>query len=447
MKLIIGNHVEESITKLNTDDRIFPQRAFWMADEGDIVILSDYPNKEFLDYVSSVRDINAEKIKIFIVPSEKYDGRHFDTSGLLNEDFLEAIKTEKLEDVKEVLTFWHSLNVAKFIKLVGLTSVFQGYDFFSQNGVEFVNSKATFRALSSAAKIKTPEGAACLTKEEAFITIKELFSNNHVLMVKQVHNGAGVGNEIIAKEGIDKDLKGKGAKFVKYLRGDDHSIKEYLNERWPWASNNGSRTVVIEVLEEKVLTLYAEFLSNDDELILGGLGSLGYEDDRLMVESAPLRNVPQYLMDELISEGRRLANIYRDIGYRGFLSADAILTPENEIIFTEMNCRIGGSLHIYEAIANYLVRANDEPIRTVTQHHSPITWKIGRLEEVFKTISACGVAYNKETRKGVIIALPIMLEVGGFLSFCVVYENEDEHREYLIILNDAFSSQPIKEKI
>lgn len=439
MRLIIGNHTEEKITKLNTDDRIFPHRAFWIAEEGDIVILSDAPNKEFINYVSRLRDINVSKINTHIVPSEKYNGRHFDTSGLLNDNFIDTIKKENLHEIDEIITFWPSLNIAKFIEKVGLSSVFQGFDFFLQNGIEFANSKANFRALAAAAKIKIPKGVVCHTKEEAYLTIIEFFKKNSIIMVKQIHNGGGAGNEILIKSAINKNLTDKGARYIKSIDGNDKSIEEYLDDRWNWASNNDSRPVIIEAFKENTLTLYAEFYASDKGVDITGLGSLGYVGNRLMEETAPLRDIQKEKVDELISEGKRLAHVYRDIGYRGYLSADAILTNKEEIVFTEMNCRIGGSLHIYDSIANKLVKAEDTSVRTVTQHHAPLNWNIGSLDSVLRKLSDHGINYNKDKRKGIIITFPIMSEKGGFLSFCVVYENDKEHKEYLDKMDAIFN--------
>lgn len=137
--------------------------------------------------------------------------------------------------------------------------------------------------------------------------------------------------------------------------------------------------------------------------------------------------------------GERLAKIYHGIGYRGYLSADAIIDKNGELTFTEVNARVSGSLHIYDSIGRRVVETTRIPERTVVQYHSPLHWVSVDFNEFLTATEELGCLYDPEARKGVLISLPILQEVGGFVSFCIVYENENEVQETYKKLDAKFS--------
>lgn len=78
----------------------------------------------------------------------------------------------------------------------------------------------------------------------------------------------------------------------------------------------------------------------------------------------------------MVSEGLRLAEFYQYLGYRGYLSTDALYDKCENIWFTEVNARIGGSPHIYDGIAKRVVQADETPRRIITQFLFNPDWKL-----------------------------------------------------------------------
>ncbi|CUB11030.1 biotin carboxylase [Bacillus cereus] len=426
MKILIGNHIEDSILKMNSDDRIFSQRVLWFAHDGDIIILSTEPDRDFLKYVTSLTGVDPSTLRFYILPKGRYFGKHFDQYALDDENFIKSFPKD-LKDVTNIFSMWDSPAVVRFAEKIGLSERLPGIKFFSQYGIELVNNKAYFRALSAAADIPVANGEVCHDIKEAELAIEQILSTSEAVLVKQAHNGAGVGNQLVLKNS-NVEIDHVGAKHVHYLSSSPNAVKEYLEQRWDWASVNGKRPVVIEEFKANSQTIYAEFYADEMGVRHTQAGRLGYTGHRLIKEVAPLRNINNDIRMKLLIYGERLANLYHSIGYRGYLSADAVVDEEGDLIFTEMNARVGGSLHVYDSIASRVVKVSENPERTVVQYHSPNTWKTVNFEEFFNILNDLGCYYDHKTRKGVILSLPIIPEVGGYISFCIVYETESEER-------------------
>ncbi|MFT8320315.1 MAG: hypothetical protein ABF649_05355 [Bacillus sp. (in: firmicutes)] len=426
MKIIIGNHIEHSILKMSSDDRIFSHRAIWFAEDGDVIILPDEPNIDYLKYVTSLTGVNFESLQVFVPPNNRYNGKHFDPYSLTDDKFIDKL-TFNFEKVKYIFPLWPSPAIARFAEKLNLEDRLIGIDFISQNGVELVNNKAYFRVFATTAGIPIARGEVCHVIEDAHIALKSLLKKKGAVMVKQAHNGAGVGNELVIND-FNLDTNHVGARNLYRLSSEEKTIENYLNKRWDWASVQGKRPVVIEEYIPNSQTIYAEFFSDDSGVHNTGSGRLGYTNQRLVQEIAPLRGIPEKSLSQLLTYGKKLAYFYNQIGYRGYLSADALIDESGKVIFTEMNARVGGSLHIYDSIAKRVVKTSDYPERTVAQYHSPSHWDPVNFQAFISTIEKLGIKYDPVERKGVLLSLPIIPEVGKFASFCIVYENVDEEK-------------------
>lgn len=438
MKIIIGNHIEHSILKLSNDDRKFSQRVLWFAEEGDMIILSAKPDEAFLDYVCSMTGVNPSSLIFHVPPHGGSKGKHFNPYGLTDEEFLASLSKDlKDRDVSEILPLWPSPAIARFAILLGLSDRLSGTNFFLQNGVELVNNKANFRAFFTTAGLPIAPGEVCQGIMDAELAIGRLLPNTGAVMVKQVHSGAAAGNELVVlNSNIEVDHV--GARNVHKLDNCTGAIREYLEERWDWASVGGKRPVVIEEFKPKSQTIYAEFLADELGVHYTGSGRLHYTGGRLTQETAPLRGVTNEVRSKLLMYAERASIFYHAIGYRGYLSADAIVDEEGELIFTEMNARISSSLHLYDSIARRIVDVDRDPERTVFHCQSPNNWAPLGLTEFLSAVEEIGCIYDPELRKGVIVHLPILLDVGRSVAFCIVYETESEKQEIYMKLDTRF---------
>lgn len=430
MRILIGNHIDDSL-RTQKDQRAFTQRIFWFARSGDIVLLSCAPDPHFLSYVGGLMGFEPSTLGVHVVPPGRFDGRLFDPDSLADEELTGRIARDLRGrgDVSEIFSLWPSAQVAELAERLGLAARLRGAKFFAQQGDELANNKCNFRAFAAASGVPIADGAVCRTPSHAARVMRRLLASGAV-MVKQAHNAAALGNQLVwAGEQPPEVLSGAGHRHR--LSGLD-GVEAYLDERWSWASAGGRFPVVIERFVPRARTLYAEFHADDAGVSHTEAGSLGFSEGRLVEEQVPLRGFSPGVHERLIALGGKLAQTYRAVGYRGYMSADAILDDADNLVFTEMNARIGGSLHLYQAIAHHIVDVRRAPERTVVQYVTPREWKLRSAEHFLSVAAEVGVAYDSRTRRGVIVAMPLAGEPGaGGLLYCIVYAEPGEPREVM----------------
>lgn len=424
MRILIANHIENSLL-MQKDMRMFVQRIFWFAQAGDVIILPCQPDEEFLNYVIHFLGIERNSLTICSLSSNEHDERLFDSLALLDKNFLKSLK-KICHDVKEILALWPSSQIARFAKALDLVDAFQGIDFFLNAGDELANSKSHFRAFASSIKCKISPGAVCRTRNEAESIMRELLEKYPAIVIKQIHNGGGAGNQIVyLTPQIDSDKVGMGTNFN--LSGDIKRIGEYLDERWDWATCKGRFPVIIESYIPNGKTVYSEYYISDKDVSHLACGALNYTKGKLTLESTPLYWLPKNIFDKLVDEGLRLAEFYQYLGYRGYLSADALYDESENIWFTEVNARIGGSPHIYDGIAKRVVQVDAAPKRVVTQFLFNPDWKLDNTRIILQEFQNSGLAYHPQARKGIVLATPaVHFEAAKPFLFCIVHEEKED---------------------
>ena len=434
MRIFIANHVDPSLL-LQADQRAFVQRVFWFVQDHDLVVLPAPLDEDFLIYVTNLMGVDARTIKVHITAAGRFERRLFDPDTLTEERLLSSVAADAV-GVTEIFPLWPSAQVAEFAARIGLSHAFPGAPFFGQQGDELANNKGSFRAFAAAAGIPINEGAVCRTKEHAESVLRRLLDKG-AAMVKQAHNHAGNGNELVILG--DDAASHAGFNGIKRLQ-TPADARRYFDERWEWASVHNRYPVVIERFQPASRAIYAEFRATNSGVSLSATGSLGYTNGKLVEETIPLRDVSVDVLARLVHHGSRLAHIYQSFGYRGCLSADAVVDGDGNLVFTEMNARVGASLHLYERVGYQIVDVWRRPERSVVQYVTGKHWKIPSLTAFIDTSKELGLAYDSKTRKGVIVTMPMAGEAGrgGFL-FCIAYENENEARSAYQRLEERFT--------
>lgn len=447
MRILIGNHIDPAVRDRG-DLRAWTQRVVWFARDGDVIVLSDEPDQPFLTYATSLTGVNPESLRILVPPAANHGGRLLDPEGLTSAAFLRTVRDvlgeTGLDRVDEVFALWPSAHVSRFAAALGVGDRFPGAGFFAQSGGEVGNNKATFRALAAGAGVPIPAGAVCRSRSEAVAATADLLDSSDAVVVKQAHNGAGVGNQLLLR---DASLASDhvGARHLHHLAGGDPgAIEEYWTQRWDWASAQSRFPVVIEEFTPHTVSVYSEHYATDDGTRPTEMGTLHYVGRRLSHQVVPLHGVEENVRKRLLHGGTRLAEIYRALGYRGHLSADAIVTTDGRVVFTEVNAQVSGSLHIYQEIAHHVVGVTADPQRSVVEYHVPPTWAVADFATFLAAVDELGCAYDPDTRTGVIVSMPAIPLVAGLAQFvfCIAYGTDAERQMMFDRLNSRFATVP-----
>ncbi|GLY30447.1 hypothetical protein [Kineosporia sp. NBRC 101731] len=450
MRILIGNHIDPSIRE-RTDMRAWTQRVLWFAHPGDLILLCCQPDAGFLEYALVHTGVPRAELTIIVAPAGTWGNKVLDPMSLENPDLIAEVRAtlgpSGTATVDEIFALWPSASVARFADAIGISAQFPGAAFFAQGGGELGNNKANFRALAAAAGVRIPVGRVCRSQVEAVAATNALLerSGDRAVMVKQAHNGAGVGNQLLVRDPrllVDH----VGARHLHHLAPGTSGVEAYWRERWSWASTNGRWPVVIEEFAVNASAVYSEHYASDDGTHPTETGHLIYVARRLSHQVVPLSpDVPEQTRTALLDGGARLAEAYRAFGYRGYLSADALVLPDGQVVFTEVNAQVSGSLHIYQTIAHQIVDVNAEPRRSVVEYHVPPTWVVPSFDTFLTALDDLDLRYDDVTRSGVIVSMPaIPLTPGAPVQFvfCIAYDPAVGYEESFGRLDERFAAIP-----
>ncbi|MFC9755258.1 hypothetical protein [Streptomyces sp. NPDC056921] len=449
MRILIGNHIDPSIRERG-DMRAWTQRLLWFARPGDLLILCCEPDTAFVDYALAHTGVKREELTVLTTPSGAWGDRLLDPASLTVPAFVDRVRSvlgpAGAGAVSEVFALWPSAAVARLADVLGVADRFPGAAFFGQGGGEIGNNKANFRALAAAAEVPILPGRVCRSRTEAIEATDALLERSApgAVMVKQAHNGAGVGNQLLVRD-AEMAVDHVGARHLHHLTPGPNGVAAYWAERWPWASGEGRWPVVIEEFAPGADAVYSEHYASDEGTRATEAGRLLYVGRRLSHQVVPLGSVTEPARAALLDGGARLAEAYRAFGYRGHLSADALVLPDGSVVFTEVNAQVSGSLHIYQAIAHGIVDIVAEPARQVVEYHVPPTWAVPSFAAFLAALDELDLAYDPATRTGVIVSMPaIPLAPGEPVQFvfCLAYDPTEGHAGSFDRLNARFASVP-----
>ncbi|MGW8702643.1 peptide ligase PGM1-related protein [Streptomyces eurythermus] len=303
--------------------------------------------------------------------------------------------------MSEVFALWPSASVARFAAALDIADRFPGAAFFAQGGGEIGNNKANFRALAAAAGVPILPGRVCRSRAEAIDATRELLetSGSGAVVVKQAHNGAGVGNQLLVRD-PQLAVDHVGARHLHHLTPGETGVAAYWDQRWAWANGDGRWPVVIETFAPGADAVYSEHYAADTGTWPTEMGRLLYVGRRLSHQTVPLDEVSDPVRAALLAE------TYRAFGYRGHLSADALVLPDQSVVFTEVNAQVSGSLHIYQQVARRVVDVAAAPRRQVAEYHVSPTWMVPDFAAFLAALDETGLAWDPATRTGVIVSTP-----------------------------------------
>ncbi|MEX3104958.1 MULTISPECIES: hypothetical protein [unclassified Streptomyces] len=285
MRILIGNHIDPSIRERH-DMRAWPQRLLWFARPGDLLILCCELDAAFADHALAHTGVKREELTVLVAPAGAYDERLFDPASLTVPAFVDRVRTALgpagAGAVSEVFALWPSAAVARLADALGVADRFPGAAFFGQGGGEIGNNKANFRALAAAARVPILPGRVCRSRAEATEAAGALLerSASGAVVVKQAHNGAGVGNQLLVRD-AEMAVDHVGARHLHHLAPGVDGVAAYWAERWPWASGNDRWPVVVEEFAPGADAVYSEHYAADAGTRATETGRLLYVGRRL----------------------------------------------------------------------------------------------------------------------------------------------------------------------
>jgi hypothetical protein len=419
--VLIGNDFSQDLR----DDRGWSgwwvQRLVWFARDHDVLVLPVEPDEAFLTYATSLTGTDRSTLRVVVPPAQ--DGRAdlLTARRLVDAAFREALgQAIDGRRVARVLALWPDPAVAALARALGAAEALPGFGFVDQGGGTLVNSKSAFRALAGGVGVPLPAGAVCGNARAAEDAIVELLDQGHVAIAKHDFLSGGRGNEILSP--ID-EIRPIGARRALVLDGRP-AVRAYVEEHWPWLSGGGRGRVVVERYHRDSSAYFVEFALDEHGNRLAGDGEL-LSAPFAVGQIMPSPDLPSDVHEALVAGGQQLCEPVRAMGYRGPLSADAIVTPEQAVLFTEFNGRVTGSTHIYGRIGQHVVGAGYGRDRMILERVWPPGWSVDSFASAVRALDAAGLAYDPGTRLGVVLTNAFDDRYNGVM-YCIVASALDE---------------------
>jgi Pre ATP-grasp domain/PGM1 C-terminal domain len=422
-RLIIGNLFTDEIAG---DPRLLPasylrvaaagaQMVLWFAKDGDIILLPERPDDAVLDYVTRMTGTDRSTLRIIVPPPGMCGTGLLTADRMADPGFREELAAA-LDGVtvRSVIPMTPDTSVATLATDFGFEDAVPGHAFLSQGGSVFVNSKAIFRTVAAGAGVPIPAGGVCTHPVDAHRMISRLFDQDLPVMLKRDFCSGGYGNEVVSKV---PGLEPVGANRSVVLP-DSAALEAYLQERWDWLSNGGRYAVVVEQYVPGSRAIYAECQITDDGPVFLEQGEM-FSAPVTNAQVIPPPDLPRSALTQLITATSRLCDALRAVGYRGPISADAILAPDGRILFTEYNGRITGSTHAHMIIGNEIVGPNFSESVVIAEY---CEWTVPSYQAAVQRLDESGLTYDPATKRGVVLT-KAHNEANGLVRYCAIAEN------------------------
>ncbi|NEY32735.1 hypothetical protein GTU99_11120 [Streptomyces sp. PRKS01-65] len=398
VRVLVGNDWSEELEE-PAGSGWAVQRLVWFARDGDLLVLPVHPEEEFLDYVTSMTGVRRASLRVVVPPPGRLGTGALTADRLADARFLDELRSAVGgRPVDEVFALWPDAVVAELAGALGCAAALEGHGFLSQGGGLLASSKAVFRALAAGVGAPLPDGAVCSDAHRAELHIDRLLDDGGAVILKQDYGSGSDGNEIVSRS---PGVPLRGARRLRVVN-DRAALREYLAERWDWLSVGGRDRVIVERYHPGSRAYFAEFWISDGGVRLGGHGEMRYRPlPEAQVMPAP--GLDERQLDTLVEGGRRISEGLGALGYRGILSADAVVTPAGEVLFTEYNGRATGSTHIYEIVGKRVVGAGFGTDRVLLERVWPKGWTVPSFADALRRLRESGEVYDPATRRGVVI--------------------------------------------
>ncbi len=420
-RLLIANDTPNTYVANNFETSaewaLWAMLILWHMKDDDIVVLPQKPDHGHLEYVAKLTGTRLESLRIIVAPPGM--ALSLSADRITNKELLKSIKDSLGgRSLQAVVPIALDGAVAHLAHSLGVKNSLPGADFAFQGGGILANSKAIFRAIAAGASVPTPPGFVLSDMQQAEIALCEMLLVQGVPVIVKKDFAQGCrGNEVLSPtEGTLQN----GARRA-FVLPDIDSIRTYLSENWLWLTNNGRNSFVVERYFPGSIAIFAEFNLSDQGVNFSGLGEM------LAVPVADAEVIPPiglspHAIALIVDGGRRLSEAMHKIGYRGNLSADAIVSADGKVFFSEYNGRITGSTHIYSAIGERIVGKNWVQSRILVERRG---WIAPSFEGAVRMLNDSGLAYNHETKTGFILS-GTFIKTLRVISYTVIAKNLEE---------------------
>lgn len=392
------------------------QRMVWLAEAGDVLVLPVQLDEEFLSYVAALKGIDRGSWAVVVPPVGSLGEDVLSRDRLEDPEFVTRLKAAVRDhEVRTILPFHFDRVSVRLARTLGLDRHTPGFPFAAQSGTALLNSKAAFRALAVGHGIPVPFGTVTDDRQEAEEFLWEAIGAGQPVIVKQDFHVGGIGNEIISPVPGIRPIGATGTELIT----DRAALAAHLDRRWAHYAGPHRGRVVLEHYTPESPAIYSELLVTDEGVRLVGHGEMRMKPViNGLIVPAPSVRLPAFA--GFLDDSRQLSETLHRMGYRGSLSVDAIVTPDDTILVNEINGRVVGSAHIHR-IGEELMGGDYTRERVLIEKRRVA---FPDFRTTLDKLTATSLAFDPARRTGVVVTVHDNGRTGGFGGCCLIAEDD-----------------------
>ncbi|WP_221350077.1 hypothetical protein [Streptomyces beigongshangae] len=349
-------------------------RTAWLLEDGDAMLAHRRLTPDFRDYLVSSLGLDPAALT-FLTPDGPDEGTFLDARTALAGPLLERLRGTVGPDWT-LTPYLYDRTVAVLADRLGLNLAAA---FFAQGGSDFFNSKSFFRAWATGTGVPVARGEVCRSRGATARAVRELLPHTGSVIVKQDFSASGYGNVLFTTDAGVPSI-GASARHVMDPDPSPWEIEVALATSFPvvegvrdFPAGLRPSEAVVEVYHPHSRTLYSELFLPDPP---GEPFLLDHGDMRM----EPVWNgfaIPPVALSaaaeqRMLDVSLAMARTIQQLGYRGYLNCDSIVTPTGEVLFSEVNARVGGCTHVHAAARRLLGRDYQRSHTVLTRNDLPV---------------------------------------------------------------------------
>lgn len=370
-------------------------RCTWFAAAGDVII-SPIPIEEgFLRYVGETLGFDPARVSVLV-----RDGLRAEGLALSEADVGKLRALVAGADDWAVLPCFWTPDVAAFVRELGIGDPI-AIAFAAHRGSELFNRKSHFRQFGAGMSLPLAEGTIVTSERELAGAIREHLPKTGTVIVKKDNAAGGIGN-VTLTTGAVRALP--GARETRRVDDADASAAALWRDL---ADGSPGQPLVVEVYHAAAHSFYFEyFIGADGRPQFLHSGDVRFRDpddartpELVWVGLDTPTGLPHYSLANALTHAGRLVALAAQVGCRGHINIDAIVTTGGELVFNEANVRWGGGSSLHDIGVRLIGPrfADGHALSFVRDIAGPVQ------AEALRVLRAGGLQFRPEAGEGVII--------------------------------------------
>lgn len=394
-------------------------RCAWLASAHDIILSPVAMEADFVRSIGDALGFDGDSIRVLV-----HD--HLWAEGVM----LSEAERQELQNAMSSHEAWTLMpcfwtpDVAQLSREFGLGDP-AALAFAAQRGTELFNRKRHFRQLASGAGLPLPEGSVVSSPGELAHAIAQHLPKTGTVIVKKDNSAGGIGNITITEGRIEALPGSKDTRKV----GADDARAEVL---WEELTDGLGQVLVVEAYHAITHSFYFEYFIDAQgraELLHSGdvrfrKPDQGDATELVWVGLDTPTSLPHFSLANAVTHAGRFAALAAQVGCRGHINIDAIVTDEGELLFNESNVRWGGGTSLYTIGVNLLGRrfADQHCLSFVRDIQAP------PRSETLVELARAELRYSNERREGILV-LACEEDRAGSMECLIIADTRERVRE------------------